>query len=73
MSYLPIYVFPSGNIINISDLGDNVTYKWIDSLGGDFLEGPLIKGDFRPDGKKANNGIATKSLNGQIIIEYHHT
>ena len=37
----------------------NVTYRWINSLGGGELPGPIEWGTLRPDGKPAHGGNMT--------------
>lgn len=51
--------------------GSNVTYKWIDSLGGGKLSGPIKVGTLRPDGSPAHGGVATYDADGNVKIEYH--
>jgi hypothetical protein len=67
---IPIYKYPGG--YQIEPPTENVTYKWIDDLGGGILPGPLDKGTLRPDGEKTNNGICTIMPDGKQIIEYHY-
>ena len=65
---LPVYVYPGGNQIPVPT--ENTTYKWIDSLGGAILPGPLYFGAKRPDGIPGHGGVATTN-NGHTVIEYH--
>ncbi|XWV25366.1 hypothetical protein QJ856_gp0402 [Tupanvirus deep ocean] len=46
--------------------------KWINSLGGGILNGPLEYGALRPDGTPASCGNATIDKNGQMVVEYHY-
>jgi hypothetical protein len=66
---LPIFIYPSGQ--PISPPIENVTYKWIDQLGGGILPGPIPFGTIRPDGLPGHGGVATVK-NGHMTVEYHH-
>lgn len=68
-NYVPVYLYPGGNQITIPN-ENNVVYKWIDSLGGEVLPGPISHGTLRPDGNIAHGGVATEN-NGTLYIEYH--
>jgi hypothetical protein len=70
MTQIPVHIYPGGDIINIPD--SDVEFKWIDTLGGQTLPGPLEMGAIRPDGKLAHHGIATVSTCGKMTIEYYH-
>ncbi|XWV26667.1 hypothetical protein QJ857_gp0393 [Tupanvirus soda lake] len=71
MSYLPVFLYPGGHQIPLPE-NQNVVYKWINSLGGAALNGPLEHGTLRPDGIKASCGNATIDKNGQMVVEYHY-
>lgn len=68
--YMPIYIYPSGNQISVSELPNNTVYKWIDPLGGGQMRGPAHFGDIRPDGDRGHGGMAT-CVNGVCTVEYH--
>ncbi|AGF84826.1 hypothetical protein QJ854_gp956 [Moumouvirus goulette] len=76
MSYLPIYVCPGSYPVNLPNNRDDIDFKWIDSLGGGSLPGPIKFGDTRPDGKKAKCGIMTTSIGDdgekKTLVEYHY-
>ncbi|XWV25437.1 hypothetical protein QJ856_gp0325 [Tupanvirus deep ocean] len=65
-SQIPIHLYPGG--MQIAAPTENVTYKWIDSLGGAVLPGPLKYGSINPDGDPAKVGIATVSHDGHTTI-----
>lgn len=65
---IPIYYYPGGQLIDPPT--ENVTYKWMDHLGGGVLPGPIRFGTRRPDGKLAHNAIATKKK-GRTTVEYY--
>ncbi len=71
MPYLPVNLVPSGNPFPLPSPEDDVVYKWVNSLGGAELPGPLERGDLRPDGEPAVVGIATIGDNNVVTIEYH--
>ncbi len=71
MSLIPVHLYPSGDIFVIPDNTNNITFKWIDPLGGGSLDGPIPYGTLRPDGKPAHHGLVSKSNNGHITIEYY--
>jgi hypothetical protein len=73
MSFLPIYSFPGGSPMPVPNTSENITYKWIDSLGGGILSGPVTYGTINPNGVPAVVGIATSSPTGHVIIEYHYS
>ena len=56
---IPIHVYPGG--AEITPPTENVTYSWIEPLGGGSLSEPIAYGTIRPDGKLAHHGIATIS------------
>jgi hypothetical protein len=72
MSYLPVFMNPGKNQIQVSvpitGSYNQVVYKWTDSFGGN-LPGPLTDSDIRPDGKIAKFGIMTV-LDGIATVEY---
>lgn len=68
---IPVFKYPSGNRISVP-IGDNVIYKWIDSLGGEILSEPITYGTIRPDGRFAHGGVATIDSNNIITVEYHN-
>ncbi|AVL93373.1 hypothetical protein mvi_13 [Megavirus vitis] len=76
MSYLPIYLCPGSYPVDLPNNTNDIKFKWIDSLGGGSLTGPIKFGTLRPDGKKANCGVMTKSSDnyGEIktTVEYHY-
>lgn len=67
-AFLPIHLYPGGT--PIQPLTDDVTYMWIEPLGGEILPGPIRYGAVRPDGKLAHHGIATVSGNHTTIQYY---
>ncbi|XWV25394.1 hypothetical protein QJ856_gp0370 [Tupanvirus deep ocean] len=72
MSRLPVFAAPGLMPFQFPVNDDNITYKWIDDLGGSILPKPLVYGDLRPDGKPAKVGIATVGGNGHTTVEYHY-
>ena len=69
---IPVYQYPGGTKIDLKKLIENdVTYKWINDLGGAELPGPLEWGAVRPDGKDAHGGVLT-TVDGVQTIEYHY-
>lgn len=38
---IPIFEYPGGDQIFPSSIEGDITYKWIDSLGGGKLNGPI--------------------------------
>ena len=66
---IPIFKYPGGD--QVPPPTENVTYKWIDSLGGGKLSGPIEWGTLRPDGKPAHGGNLTIAPDGRQIVEYH--
>jgi hypothetical protein len=69
MAQIPVHVYPSGRQIQIPM--ENVTFKWIDPLGGGILPGPITYGTIKPNGKVAHHGIATIATDGHVMIEYY--
>lgn len=73
--YVNIYQIPSKNgktRIDISEIPDNAIHKWCEFLGGEIIDSPVKKGEIRPDGKVANNGVMAKDINtGHVYVEYH--
>lgn len=70
MSYVPIFSFPGGNEIQAPT--ENVTFKWVSSLGGSILPGPVTQGTLNPADVPTRCGIATAASDGHITIEYHY-
>ena len=68
---IPVFKYPSGNRISVP-IGDNVIYKWIDSLGGERLSEPITYGTIRPDGRLAHGGVVTTNSNNIIVVDYHY-
>jgi hypothetical protein len=66
---LPIYNYPGGTIVDPPT--SNTTFKWVDSLGGGILSGPIVVGTLRPDGKTSSCGVMTTNDDGSVIVEYH--
>ena len=66
---LPIHLYPGGTPIQPPT--DDVTYSWIEPLGGGKLSGPIAYGTVRPDGKLAHNGIATVS-GKHTTVQYYY-
>lgn len=67
----PIYRYPGGDSVSTEDLPEDTEFKWIDSLGGGKLDGPIPFGTVRPDGKQSHGGVYTK-IKGKSRVEYHY-
>lgn len=70
-SYMPVYAYPGGIQVDVKTLPSDTQYKWIDSIGGQPLNGPAFYGDVRPDGKKGHGGVLTVDKNNIHCVEYH--
>lgn len=69
--YMPVFTYPGGNMIPVSDIPNNAQYRWIDSVGGNSLSGPARMGDLRPDGQVGHGGVMTTDTDGNCVVEYH--
>jgi hypothetical protein len=67
---MPVFIYPSGNYVNVNTLPQNTVYKWIDSLGGQQMTAPAKMGDKRPDGKRGHGGVYT-NVDDTPTVEYH--
>ena len=57
--FIPVFKYPGGNQIPIPIDDTNITYKWIENLGGGILPCPIEWGTIRPDGEPAHGGVMT--------------
>lgn len=73
-NYIPIFIYPGGDLLqNPPEADDYTIYKWIDDYGGEILPGPIDKGTSTPIGTKEHGGVMTVSQNGIKTIEYHYS
>ncbi len=70
--HMPVFSYPGGTRVDVSDIPSNTTFKWIDSIGGQAMIGPAHMGDVRPDGKIGHGGVMTYDASGgNYVVEYH--